>query len=256
MIKFFRNIRQRLISENRFSKYLLYAIGEIVLVVIGILIALQINTWNEYEKMRKHETLYLNRLLKENKKDVESFTEEIERLENNNTTIQELSNAFKDRTSADTLLIRSAGNYMVFGSLYPIFNPSTSTYEDLSSTGNLSLIEDTELRDLIVKHYEAYEFVESNFKINIDWAIPIDSPLFINTNALQFDEKFTKSLFREESNEQLARELRTNEAIFLRNAALHYWINKDCIAYLKNIKKETTVLVSLIEEKLNRKSKT
>jgi len=47
MIKFFRRIRQQLLTENKFSKYVLYAIGEIVLVVIGILIALQINTWNE-----------------------------------------------------------------------------------------------------------------------------------------------------------------------------------------------------------------
>jgi len=46
MIKFFRKIRQKLLSENKFSKYLIYAIGEIVLVVIGILIALQINNWN------------------------------------------------------------------------------------------------------------------------------------------------------------------------------------------------------------------
>lgn len=58
MIKFFRKIRQKLLSENKFSKYLLYAIGEIVLVVIGILIALQINSWNEYSKNRKLEKDY------------------------------------------------------------------------------------------------------------------------------------------------------------------------------------------------------
>ena len=50
MIKFFRQIRQRLLRENRFSSYFLYAVGEIVLVVIGILIALQINNWNEERK--------------------------------------------------------------------------------------------------------------------------------------------------------------------------------------------------------------
>jgi hypothetical protein len=50
MIKFFRRIRQSLLSENKFSKYLFYAIGEIVLVVIGILIALQVNNWNEKRK--------------------------------------------------------------------------------------------------------------------------------------------------------------------------------------------------------------
>ena len=55
MLRFFRHIRQRLLTENRFSKYLLYAVGEIILVVIGILIALQINNWNEDRKMRQSE---------------------------------------------------------------------------------------------------------------------------------------------------------------------------------------------------------
>ncbi len=50
MIKFFRKIRQKLLSENNFSKYLIYAMGEIVLVVIGILIALSLNNWNEERK--------------------------------------------------------------------------------------------------------------------------------------------------------------------------------------------------------------
>jgi hypothetical protein len=53
MIKFFRKIRQRLLTESKFSKYLLYAIGEIILVVIGILIALQINNWNEERKTKQ-----------------------------------------------------------------------------------------------------------------------------------------------------------------------------------------------------------
>jgi hypothetical protein len=59
MIKFFRKIRQRLVTENKFSKYLLYAIGEIVLVVIGILIALQINNWSEVRKFKNLEIVTL-----------------------------------------------------------------------------------------------------------------------------------------------------------------------------------------------------
>ena len=58
MIKFFRHIRKKLLSENKFSKYLLYAIGEIILVVIGILIALQINYWNDERKNRAYEQYY------------------------------------------------------------------------------------------------------------------------------------------------------------------------------------------------------
>ena len=53
MIRFFRKFRQNLLSEGKTGKYLKYAIGEIVLVVIGILIALQINNWNEHKKLKK-----------------------------------------------------------------------------------------------------------------------------------------------------------------------------------------------------------
>uniref|UniRef100_UPI002605531F DUF6090 family protein n=1 Tax=uncultured Eudoraea sp. TaxID=1035614 RepID=UPI002605531F len=70
MLRFFRQIRQRLLTENppngragKFSKYLLYAVGEILLVVIGILIALQVNNWNEYKKERIQERKILTELL-------------------------------------------------------------------------------------------------------------------------------------------------------------------------------------------------
>ncbi len=62
MLRFFRQFRQRLLSENRVSKYLLYAVGEIVLVVIGILIALQVNSWKEESELRKEERLLLANL--------------------------------------------------------------------------------------------------------------------------------------------------------------------------------------------------
>ncbi len=71
MIKFFRNIRQSMINQNRFSRYLLYAVGEIILVVIGILIALSINNWNQdrLNQLEKRELLSkLNAEFQANKK--------------------------------------------------------------------------------------------------------------------------------------------------------------------------------------------
>ena len=55
MFRFFRKLRENLLAKNRASQYMLYALGEIVLVVIGILIALQINTWNEERQNRQQE---------------------------------------------------------------------------------------------------------------------------------------------------------------------------------------------------------
>ena len=62
MLRIFRQIRQRLLTNNKFSKYLLYAVGEILLVVIGILIALQVNNWNEERQERIAELNFLSRL--------------------------------------------------------------------------------------------------------------------------------------------------------------------------------------------------
>ncbi|MBO0341043.1 hypothetical protein J0654_05270 [Muricauda lutimaris] len=60
MIKFFRNIRKSLLNEGKTGKYLKYALGEILLVVIGILIALQINNWNENRKNARMPIKMLN----------------------------------------------------------------------------------------------------------------------------------------------------------------------------------------------------
>jgi hypothetical protein len=65
MIKLFRGVRQRLLTENKLSRYLTYAIGEIALVMIGILLALQVNNWNKKNKERameikRYENLHLN----------------------------------------------------------------------------------------------------------------------------------------------------------------------------------------------------
>lgn len=103
MIKFFRKIRQRLLTENRFSKYLLYALGEIILVVAGILIALQINNWNQdkitqnnqekYLLLLKNETLNNLNELKSAQNTIQNITEAQQELigliDSNHDTISE-----------------------------------------------------------------------------------------------------------------------------------------------------------------------
>ncbi len=77
MIRFFRNIRQKLAAENKVMAYLRYAIGEILLVVIGILIALQINNWNEERKNHIEEIALLKQLKSEFQSNLEQLDQKI-----------------------------------------------------------------------------------------------------------------------------------------------------------------------------------
>ena len=88
MIKFFRKIRQKLLAENKFNRYLIYAIGEIILVVIGILIALQINNWNEWSKDRVKEKEVLVNLAENFELNIEALESDIEQLLKFNTSSQ------------------------------------------------------------------------------------------------------------------------------------------------------------------------
>lgn len=249
MIKFFRHIRQRMIKENRASKYLLYAIGEIVLVVIGILIALQINTWNEERKTAEHERLYLERLLSENQQDIETFSVFIKNLEKGIETVKAMSIAMKDESTPDTTLVKSTNDYMAFGSIYPVFTSSRSTFEDLASTGNLKVIRNPGLRDDIVKHYAKQEQTDKWIQVAVDWALPLDAPFTVDNNAMAF-EPHTAFLFPERSVESSAEELRTNRLSYINNAAAHLWINMDAINQLQELIDATSILVGKLEVEL------
>jgi hypothetical protein len=77
MIKFFRKIRQKLLEQNKVTQYLAYALGEIFLVVIGILIALQINNANEAHKARQSERVVLKNLIQDLSADSLSFSDNL-----------------------------------------------------------------------------------------------------------------------------------------------------------------------------------
>ena len=249
MLSFFRKIRQTLLSQNRTSKYLLYAAGEILLVVIGILIALQINNWNEARKERIQENSYLNRILSENKQDIETFSASIKNLEKGMETVENFSRALKNKGVHDSILIFTANEYFRYGSIYPIFSSSTSTFDDLSSTGNLKVIRNSALRDQIVKHYAKHKAVAERIQIDIEWALLLDAPFSYENNILAF-EPMTAHLFPDRSNADLAQELKARKIIYISNAATHYWINKDVIERLEILKEETSNLIQSIETEL------
>ena len=160
MIKFFRNIRQNLLNEGKTSKYLKYAIGEIILVVIGILIALQINNWNENRKVIIKEIAYLTNIKEEIKNDSIFFTHSW--FKNYNEKIKGLKIAKEyiqdNYTIKDTIMFINTVSY---GGKYSniTFGLNSRTYEELVSTGNLSSISSENIRNQIVDYYRNVQFI-------------------------------------------------------------------------------------------------
>ena len=146
MIKFFRHIRKRLLSESKFSKYMLYAIGEIALVVIGILIALQINNWNEGRIEKKTETAILSLLLKD-LQSAETFSSEFIESEQYYLDIIE---TVLHKDSIKTILENEVKTIEYFNKAFWDFEiqvPVINTYSDLKNAGKIAIIKNNEIRD-------------------------------------------------------------------------------------------------------------
>jgi hypothetical protein len=137
MIKFFRKIRQNLLTENKYSKYLLYAIGEIVLVVIGILIALQLNNLNEVSKQNQQRKIYEKSLITELENELRGLKEVdslyVTRRDRHKDYIRYYKNPNKDINVLIQKTDSIKWNYTV------PFTNTTNTIKDILSTGNLSL---------------------------------------------------------------------------------------------------------------------
>jgi hypothetical protein len=161
MIPFFRKIRKKLADDNKPLKYLRYAIGEIVLVVIGILIALQINNWNQEKKEKQKEIAYIKSLIDDINSDViqsENILEDFKELDANlDELLRELSNEniFNDSNKAFQLWFYNFG--------IPDFVSNDKTLVLLKNSGGFELITNNEVLDAIWGYDKAVKvFINQN----------------------------------------------------------------------------------------------
>ncbi len=152
MIKFFRKIRQKLLSEGKTGKYFKYAIGEIILVVIGILIALQINNWNENRKLKIEETQILENFKSSINRDLIYIKKAMNRYNDSKESINILIHYLQqDLPYKDSLSIH-------FGNINAdwVLRIDRSVFEALKSKG-FSLISNDSLKQDIINFYSFAE---------------------------------------------------------------------------------------------------
>ncbi|MGB5782703.1 MAG: DUF6090 family protein, partial [Eudoraea sp.] len=182
MINFFRKTRKQLFSENRFTKYLFYAIGEIILVVIGILIALQINNWNN-RRVEKEEEKKSYRNIKRQIEDDRKELTDVKAFNNYFSDTYKHANEIiraKDYTKSDSLALIAMGL-----SQYSDFNSSGNIYETLVNSGNLELLKNDEITSLIQQLETTYIF--ANKLETVHWEIIINELSPTLKGVINFD---------------------------------------------------------------------
>ena len=155
MFRLFRQLRKGNLMSDKSRKYLLYAIGEILLVVIGILIALQVNNWNENRTARLSEQIYLQRLTEDLSSDSSNYAWTSNALTEKMDALKRLMLIYNDDLyyeTNETQLLTDLFRGRMLSFAHPQVN--VATFEELKNTGNFKQINDRALRSSMNHYYE------------------------------------------------------------------------------------------------------
>ncbi len=227
MINLFRKIRKKLADDNKPLQYARYAIGEIVLVVIGILIALQINNWNNQNLLHKKELNYLVEISKNLNEDLKKI-EEV--LEFNNEKARVINEALVLMGSPMDEKVRISNfiKFMPILSSYESFNPIKISFDNMISSQSIDLISNNKLKKLLSEYYsfDFYGGTQEQVKIltrkfgndimpfifvkevvdpllNMDSQLPTIESVNFQSNSIVFGDLFTTRKSIEAQNQLL-----------------------------------------------------
>ena len=192
MIKFFRKIRYDLMEKNKTGKYFKYAVGEIVLVVIGILIALSINNWNEDRKERNKEIVYLKNL----KVDLEN---EIVNSENfvayHFNKVKACSKLINGAAPSNIKEVQEYTDTYESVFSWKDFVPNNNTFKELLSSGNLSLIQNDTIKNGLLELEKNYAAIAGHeYHMRREFEQYLYDPHVKNISAIDFFDTTTPTL--------------------------------------------------------------
>ena len=214
MIKFFRKIRQRLLTENKFSKYLLYAIGEILLVVVGILIALQINNSNESRKIRNQEVHYLKNL----KTDlILNITELDEYITVRNLRIESANKVLEYFEGKPLIDLNDIAFHTTNIYIWQKFSQQDNTFQELVNSGNLALISNDTIKNELLNLQSLYKKLkneEEHFRYDAEILLYEPSYAVLDLNPIV--KNFTYQVSNGQAGENIELS-RTNYEVLLKD---------------------------------------
>ncbi len=243
MFTVLRRIRKSLIESGSSRKYLLYAIGEIALVVIGILIALQINNWNEERKFTKTEAYTLNEILSNLEEDADQMKLIVERRNNAEKSSEKLVPSLSNGKDLTLDHSKDVSNILTFERFYPLSN----AYEMMKSTG--LKIKNENLRSEISRYYD---FEQEKIKKSVMDIEDVVIRLLNTDNAIRSNIKYSTSGAGLESdirfkdiNDKVFHQYLLTELILFRDN------NKATLQKAKDFLELNSALIQLVTKEIN-----
>ena len=178
--------------ENKTGKYLKYAAGEIFLVVVGILIALQINNWNEGRKNNELVKVYCQQLSDDLLVDLEVLDLTMSRLDEVDEMGMYLLNFLNNKLEVvDTLKLKTS---LLLSASAFAFSPNQLAYDDLIQSGNINLLKDKDLKKLLGRYYTVSSIEKENDDQRIRYSAELADSRFKHINPLMLRENLKRAL--------------------------------------------------------------
>ncbi len=245
MLAFFRKIRKNLLSENKLTKYFFYALGEIVLVVIGILIALKINNWNSTQISYQKEVSYLQEIRDNLEQDAKRIDSVLAFNHKKVPIVKGMMQIFSNSLTNDER-VALFDRYSKPFTLYEIFVPQRTAFNNMVASETIDLVQNGELRKALISYYE-YDYTGSvQFRVQ-----QMNRRIIDNAFPKFFTREHTKSLLG------LSTELPTNDEL---NIHKEQWLISELygLIYIINLQNQGVLefkqnieqLISLIDETL------
>lgn len=258
MLKFFRKIRYNLMETGKTGKYLKYAIGEIILVVIGILIALYINNSNESRKLEKVEIDYLNRFLIDLEKDQHLWTDLIEQKNKQLQAIKRIEDIIFFNQDSIITILSLIPNALDWNDL----NPHRTTFNEMLSSGNLNLIRSDSIKIKLLELDDAY-----NSEINRVNTFKLEhtntmeafraNVSFKNISLLLKNAESLKPVNAEPINLEIIKDLKSmaNDKKFINNLVGLRYNYTNQLKTINGLKNQSENLIKLIQTEINLRNK-
>lgn len=177
MLRFYKKLEENFLNLSGFSKYLIYGVTEIILLVVGVVIALQVNSWGEQRNNSELEKYYLGALQEQVAKDIDDVKSVIEHNSSVLDGINSLLTLAKENKSIsdESSMLNWASIFITSGT-----NPNTIVFDDMKSSGRINLVSSPGLRFQIQEYYDYIEEAHADAAANTQLIYRWFNEYFIN----------------------------------------------------------------------------